>query len=115
MLRFVGSELRPILEEAVAKQCRVALVKDHGVYILSEVGESDSVGRRSRVAYAVGFNPTVDAFDTWWFGAKDELGGDDFVEYFEVDEPVFAAILKEGADLTIRATEETLVLEAVRA
>ena len=31
-LRFKGSDLRPVLTEAIAGQCRVILVKDQGVY-----------------------------------------------------------------------------------
>jgi hypothetical protein len=30
-LRFRGSDLRPVLAEAIANQCRVALAKDQGV------------------------------------------------------------------------------------
>lgn len=35
-LRFKGSDLRPVLAEAVANQCRVVLAKDQGVYFLAE-------------------------------------------------------------------------------
>ncbi|WP_407605215.1 hypothetical protein [Pseudomonas aeruginosa] len=38
-LRFRGSDLRPVLAEAIANQCRVALAKDQGVYFLAERGE----------------------------------------------------------------------------
>jgi len=37
-LRFRGSDLRPVLVEAVANQCRVVLAKDQGVYFLAERG-----------------------------------------------------------------------------
>ena len=45
-VRFKGTELRPVLAEAVANQCRVILVKDQGVYFLAECGERRSDGRQ---------------------------------------------------------------------
>ena len=44
-LRFKGSDLRPVLTEAIANQCRAVLVKDHGVYFLAERGERCGDGR----------------------------------------------------------------------
>lgn len=44
-LRFKGSDLRPVLAEAVANQCRVVLAKDQGVYFLAEHGERRPDGR----------------------------------------------------------------------
>ncbi|VCX92464.1 hypothetical protein BANRA_03397 [Pseudomonas aeruginosa] len=43
--RFKGSDLRPVLTEAIASQCRVILVKDQGVYFLAEQGERRPDGR----------------------------------------------------------------------
>ena len=60
-VRFKGTELRPVLAEAVANQCRVILVKDQGVYFLAECGERRSDGRQKTIAYAAGCNPDVDA------------------------------------------------------
>lgn len=45
-VRFKGTELRPVLAEAVANQCRVILVKDQGVYFLAERGERRPDGRQ---------------------------------------------------------------------
>src|SRR3546814_3248859 len=64
-VRFKGTELRPVLAEAVANQCRVILVKDQGVYFLAECGERRPDGRQKAIAYAAGCNPDVDAFDYW--------------------------------------------------
>lgn len=36
------------------------------------------------MAYAVGCNPDVDAFDDWWELARAEFGGDDFGEFFDL-------------------------------
>ena len=64
-LRFKGSDLRPVLAEAVANQCRVVLAKDQGVYFLAEHGERRPDGRVKLLAYAVGCNPDTDPFDDW--------------------------------------------------
>lgn len=83
-VRFKGTQLRPVLAEAAANQCRVILVKDQGVYFMAERGESRPDGRRKTMAYAVGCNPDVDAFDDWWELARAEFGGDDFGEFFDL-------------------------------
>ncbi|MEM8120108.1 DUF3085 domain-containing protein, partial [Morganella morganii] len=59
-LRFKHSDLRPVLTEAIASQCRVILVKDQGVYFLAEQGERRPDGRVKLLAYAVGCNPDTD-------------------------------------------------------
>ncbi|MFN9525584.1 MAG: DUF3085 domain-containing protein [Pseudomonadaceae bacterium] len=110
-LRFKGAELRPVLAEAVANRCRVILVKDHGVYCLAERGERRPDGRQKLVAYAVGCNPEIDAFDSWWELALAELGGDDFSEYFDPKAKVFTRILSNEDDLVLSATETHLTLE----
>ena len=70
-LRFKGSDLRPVLAEAVANQCRIVLAKDQGVYFLAERGERRPDGRVKLLAYAVGCNPDTDPFDDWWELAPD--------------------------------------------
>lgn len=114
MLRFKGTDLRPVLAEAVKNQCRVILVKDHGVYFLAERGEQTPEGRRTVLAYAVGCNPDIDAFDDWWALVRSELGGDDFGERFDPKEKVFARILNSEDDLELTATASQLSLVAVR-
>ncbi|HFT7392325.1 TPA: DUF3085 domain-containing protein [Aeromonas hydrophila] len=112
-LRFKGSDLRPVLAEAVANQCRVVLAKDQGVYFLAERGERRPDGRVKLLAYAVGCNPDTDPFDDWWELARAELGGDDFGEFFDPKEGVFARILHGIDDLMLSATTTHLSLEAV--
>ena len=104
-VRFKGAELRPVLTEAVVNQCRVILVKDQGVYFMSERGACEPGGRRRLIAYAVGCNPDVDAFDDWWELARAEFGGDDF--------GVFSLVLNGEGDLAVSATETHLSLLAV--
>ena len=112
-LRFKGSDLRPMLAEAIANQCRVVLAKDQGVYFLAEQGERRPDGRVKLLAYAVGCNPDIDPFDDWWELACAELGGDDFGEFFDPKEGVFARILHDTNDLILSATTTHLSLKAV--
>jgi hypothetical protein len=112
-LRFKGSDLRPVLTEAIANQCRAVLVKDHGVYFLAERGERRPDRRQKLLAYAVGCNPDTDTFDDWWHLAQRELGGDDFAEYFDPKDGVFARILHTADDLMLSATATHLSLRVV--
>lgn len=112
-LRFKGSDLRPVLAEAAANQCRVVLAKDQGVYFLAEQGERRPDGRVKLLAYAVGCNPDTDPFDDWWELARAELGGDDFGEFFDPKDRVFTRILQSSDDLELSATSTYLSLAAV--
>ncbi|HBP4890491.1 TPA: DUF3085 domain-containing protein [Pseudomonas aeruginosa] len=112
-LRFKGSDLRPVLTEAIAGQCCVILVKDQGVYFLAEQGERGPDGRVKLLAYAVGCNPDTDPFDNWWELARSALGGDDFAEYFDPKDGVFTRILRNAEDLLLSATTTHLSLEVV--
>ena len=112
-LRFKGADLRPVLAEAVANQCRVILVKDQGVYFLAERGERLPDGRQTLLAYAVGCNPDIDPFDDWWELARTELGGDDFGEHFDPKAKVFTHILNSEDDLELSATATHLSLKPV--
>ncbi|CAJ3214790.1 DUF3085 domain-containing protein [Burkholderia pseudomallei] len=111
MLRFTAEDLRPVLLEARAHHCRVVLVKDQGVYFLSEDGARLPTGRREHVAYAVGFNAERDDFEQWYDRARHELGGDDFAEYFDSDNPLFSQVIDNRFDLVVRATQTQLILE----
>ena len=114
-LRFKGSDLRPVLSEAIAKRCRVILAKDHGVYFLSERGDRRPDGRWERLAYAVGCHPDVDAFDDWWALMNAECGGDDFGEYLDPHDEILALILRGGYDLSVSFTATRFFLGAVKA
>lgn len=112
-LRFKGSDLRPVLAEAIASQGRVVLAKDQGVYFLAERGERRADGRVKLLAYAIGCNPDTEPFDDWWELARSELGGDDFGEFFDPKEGVFARILHSTDDLMLSATPTHLSLEVI--
>jgi hypothetical protein len=112
-VRFKGPTLRAVLVEALLNQCRVILVKDQGVYFLAEHGERRPDGRPQRIAYAIGCNPDVAPFDEWWGLAVAEFGGDDFGEFLDPKDGVFALILSGEGDLEVSATETQLSLLAV--
>ena len=114
MLQFAGIELRAVLSEALANDCRIILVKDHGVYLMSEVGETTPNGSRKVLVYATGCNPDLDEFEQWWNVAISELGGDDFSEYLDVSDGLLTELLETGDDLIIRATDTHLYLEILK-
>ncbi|CAB5670393.1 Protein of uncharacterised function (DUF3085) [Delftia tsuruhatensis] len=109
-LRFKGCELRPVLAEAIANHCRVVLAKDQGVYFLAEHAERHPDGRVKLLAYAEGCNPDTDPFDDWWDLARNELGGDDFGEFFNPTDGVFERILHSTDDLLLSASATQLKL-----
>ncbi len=111
MLRFRNADLRPVITEALENKCKLVLVKDQGVYFMSERGEQTPQGRRKLLAYAVGCNPDIDPFDDWWELARTELGGDDFAEYLDPANAVFQRILASKDDLQVTATEKHLTIE----
>jgi hypothetical protein len=114
MLHFKGTELLPVLSEAVIHNCQVIFVKDQGVYLISETGDFDKkAGRKKHIAYAQGCNPNVDEFDHWWEKASSEVGGDDCAEYFNVKDDVFQLVLAGGHDLHIELSESDIQLRAV--
>lgn len=113
-LRFKGTDLRPVLNEAITNKCQIILVKGQGVYFLAEHGERRTDGRQKLIAYAVGCNPDIDAFDDWWELANAELGGDDFAEYFDPLQGIFPKLLRSWNDLDIAATQTQLFLTVVK-
>lgn len=113
MLRFTAADLRSVLREARERQCSVLLVKDHSVYLMAELGESDPSGHRCHVANALECNPYKDAFDAWYDRARDELGGDDFAEHFDANDTLFSRVIDDGYDLTIRTTASHLLMQVV--
>lgn len=114
MIVFKSKDLIPVLMEARKNKCELMFVKDQGVYFMSEQCERTPQGEVKHIAYARGCHPDVDAFDDWWNKSHDELGGDDFCEYFDPNGETFTAILLYHYDLHISATETHLTLEAVK-
>ncbi|WP_234349426.1 DUF3085 domain-containing protein, partial [Xanthomonas citri] len=65
------------------------------------------------VTQNLGHAPDTDPFDNWWELARDELGGDDFAEYFDPKDGVFNRMLHSADDLILSATATHLSLEVV--
>ncbi|EAA7988079.1 DUF3085 domain-containing protein [Salmonella enterica] len=107
MLKFSAKDLKPVLQEARKNHCGVVLVKDHGVYIMSEIGALTSRGRK--VAYAKGCHPDKD--EARWETARAEVGGDDFGESIDLTESMINRILNEGKPLYITASNEAFKIE----
>ncbi|EHU7154832.1 DUF3085 domain-containing protein [Salmonella enterica] len=107
MLKFSAKDLKLVLQEARKNHCGVLLVKDHGVYIMSEIGELTPRGRK--VAYAKGCNPEKD--ETWWDTSRAEVGGDDFGEALNLTESMINRILNESKPLYITASNESFKIE----
>ncbi|HAF2889088.1 TPA: DUF3085 domain-containing protein [Salmonella enterica] len=107
MLKFSAKDLKPVLLEARKNHCGVVLVKDHGVYIMSETGELTPRGRK--VAYAKGCHPEKD--EAWWDTARAEVGGDDFGETINLTESMIKRILNERKPLYITASNEEFKIQ----
>jgi hypothetical protein len=116
MLIFKQADLLPVLTEAASHKCKLILVKDHGVYFISEKGEmiADPEGRK-HIAYAQGCNPNVDQFDDWWERGISEMGGDDCAEYFDISDGVFQRVLAGGHELHVKASQTSIEFVAVPA
>ena len=100
------------LHDATYRVGEATLVEQVSLTV-AERGERRPDGRVKLLAYAVGCNPDTDPFDDWWELARAELGGDDFGEFFDPKEGVFARILHGTDDLMLSATATHLSLEVV--
>ncbi|EDO1895622.1 DUF3085 domain-containing protein [Salmonella enterica] len=107
MLKFSAKDLEPVLQEARKNHCGVLLVKDHGVYVMSEIGELTPRGRK--VAYARGCHPEKD--EAWWDASRAEVGGDDFGESLDLTESMMNRILNEGKPLHITVRGDSFLIE----
>lgn len=101
----VGFENEPISHS-------LAFVKDHGAYLGSAssvpLPDPDGDGTRRLVTYAEGMNP--DADEDFWDEARLQCGGDDFVEYIDIE--VFERAIKSGKKkVTMRLTEDSPLIE----
>ncbi len=114
MILLTASDLRTVLVEARAHTCHVVLVKDQGVYIMTDKSNASDNGLPRLIAYATGCNPETVPFDDWWERARTEFGGDDFVEYLDPDAAVFDRVIDDGWNLEIRADASHLYLNAVK-
>jgi hypothetical protein len=70
-------------------------VKDEGIYLMSNGDPADGPGSgtlaRPPVVYAEGYDPTVEDRMAVWERARAAVGGDDFVEFIELDDQFLRA------------------------
>ncbi|KER03585.1 DUF3085 domain-containing protein [Photorhabdus temperata] len=107
MLLFKAKDLKPVLWEAIAHQCDVLLVKDQGIYILSDNGSMQN-GKRL-VAYARGYHPEKDA--GWYERARAEVGGDDFAEKLGFAVSTLNRLLHDKCDLKVTLTATQIITQ----
>jgi len=65
------------VNEAKRNQCGIKVVKDHGIYFISDAGDIEN-GKRKNICYADGFDPETNDFNEWWDRSNYICGGDDF-------------------------------------
>ncbi|EHO9075644.1 DUF3085 domain-containing protein [Salmonella enterica] len=106
MLKFSAKDLKPVLLEARQNHCGVMLVKDNGVYIMSETGEL--IQGERKVAWAKGCHPRKD--DNWWETALTEVW-DDVGESLDLTESMMNRILNEGKPLHITVRGDSFLIE----
>ena len=61
------------------------LVGDQGIYFMSNAHVELPKGQKNDVAYAIEANPTRVPFDDWWDVKNRSFGGDDGVEFIELE------------------------------
>ncbi|MFT4066722.1 DUF3085 domain-containing protein [Paraburkholderia sp.] len=114
MICFNASDLRPVLIEARSHGCRVVLIKNQGVCMLSKNSKASGNVMPRPIAYAVGCNPDTVPFREWRCRAHEGFGGDDFAEYLGQDDAVFDRVIHDGCTLEIRVDVKHLYLYAVK-
>lgn len=103
----IDAAFKAMVDKAVKAKQKILLVKDHGVYLMTNAKP------KNLVVYARGFNPEVDDFDSWYDRAHRVLGGDDFGEQLEPD--FFAKAVAAGAkSIKFKFTATRMTAEFVR-
>lgn len=88
------------------------LVKDDGIYVMSNGVPHDKVGKgpRCHVVYANGYDPRRGDV---WDKCRAAVGGDDFVEFIELEDKLLNAILDDDADLVIQVFDNEFSVATV--
>ncbi|KMW74171.1 hypothetical protein TI10_08130 [Photorhabdus luminescens subsp. luminescens] len=107
MLLFKAKDLKPVLQEAIAHQCDVLLVKDQGIYIMSDIGSMQN--GKYLVAYACGYHPEKD--EGWYERAREESGGDDFAEKLGFSISTLNRLLNDKCDLKVALTATQIITQ----
>lgn len=99
---FKTETLIPVILEARKNHCPVLLVKDHGLYMMSEDGGFDpKTQKRLTLSYAEGFDPDRAEFDDWYENLREICGGDDFCETIESDNAALSDVVDSNRDLLV--------------
>lgn len=85
----------------------MVLVKDHGVYIISEIGEQTP--RDRKVVYTEGCH--LDKDEAWWETAREEVGDDGFGETINLTQSMMNHTLSEGKPMYIMVSNEAFRIE----
>ncbi|EGT5656564.1 DUF3085 domain-containing protein [Citrobacter braakii] len=102
---FKAETLTPVILEARENRCPVLLVKDHGLYMMSEDGGFDpETQKRLTLSYAEGFDPDRVEFDDWYEDLREICGGDDFCETIASDNAAFSDVIDNNRDLRVAFT-----------
>ncbi|CAQ85385.1 MULTISPECIES: DUF3085 domain-containing protein [Photorhabdus] len=107
MLLFKAKDLKPVLQEAIAHQCDVLLVKDQSIYIMSDIGSMQN--GKYLVAYACGYHPEKD--EGWYERAWEEAGGDDFAEKLGFSISTLNRLLNDKCDLKVTLTATQIITQ----
>lgn len=110
---FNATDLIPVIAEARKNHCCILLVKDRGLYMMSEDGDINTETGKRRVAYADGFNPDITEFEDWYYTLNSLCGGDDFAEYLNADDPVFDDVMNTHARIMVEFSQTTITLQTV--
>ncbi|EAS1759904.1 DUF3085 domain-containing protein [Salmonella enterica] len=103
---FKAEKLIPVIEEALKNKCRVLLVQCHGLFFMSEKGETRPDGRWVNLAYGEGFNPDDHPVDDYDYLLRVICGGSDFCESVTARHFAFRQAIEKHADVCVRFTPE---------
>lgn len=111
---FKAETLIPVIQEAIKDNCKICLVKNHGIFIISE--NSDNNFEEWNISYADGFDPEQYAPDELYKlqDALYELGGTGvFVGRIPVDNAALRHVLEHQTDLEATLIPMQFELRAV--
>lgn len=86
-LKFKREDVLVHASMSFENEKRLMFVGDHGVYLMSEHRDHEL-----EVVYAKGLNPNVDEFDDWWSLKQASFGGDDGVDYIDVNDDLIESL-----------------------
>ena len=115
LVDLFGADVRPTDEQykeaARTVPPTLQFVHDQGVYFMSSgIPPLQNEDKSPYVVYPRGLNPADTEFDVWWGEARQIVGGDDFVEAFDLDAFKFKVEDPRVTTLTMDVYDDRLVL-----